>query len=89
MSDTTPNVPVEVPASPAADQLTSAFRAVLMALGGWAVGKGWLTEELATALATVILLVWPLVWSQLKARSTHAKLVTVASAAPDSVAVVK
>ena len=88
MTDHT-HVPVEVPASPAVDQLQSAFRAVLLALGGWAVGKGWLTEELATALATVILLIWPLIWSQLKARSAHAKLVTVAQAVSDDVAVVK
>lgn len=88
MTDHT-HVPVEVPATATADQLQAAFRVLLTALGGFAVGRGWLTEELASALAGILLIVWPLVWSQLKARSSHAKLVTVANAAPDSVAVVK
>lgn len=90
MSDLPPDeAPIIVSASPAVDQIQSAFRAMLLAVGGWAVAKGWLTTDLATATASMILIVWPFVWAQLKVRKAHWRLVTVAQAAPDSVAQVQ
>lgn len=91
MSDTPDEAPtpVVVSASPLNDQLASAFRTFLVALGAYGTGKGWFNHELFTAAVPLIMIGWPLVWAQLKARSSHAKQITMAERLPDSIAQVK
>lgn len=69
------NPDTPVPASAAPDQLASALRALLIALGGYVAGKGWLDASIITAAIPVIMIVGPTIWAQLKARSMHNKLV--------------
>lgn len=81
--------PVTVPASATNDQLASAFRAFLIALGAYGTGKGWFNHELFAAAVPLIMVGWPFVWAQMKARSSHAKQVTMANHLPDSIAQVQ
>lgn len=83
------DTPIVVHESAVPTQLMAALRQALIALGGYLVGKGWLTDELAQAVIPVVLLVGPVIWSQFRVRSGQAKLVTAAAAAPDSVAQVR
>lgn len=85
---TTPPVetPVSVPASAIPEQLASALRTLLAALGGYAVAKGWLTADVAAALVPVVLIGLPLLWSQFKVRRSNAKMRTMADRLPDWVA---
>lgn len=71
--------------------LASAFRQILLVIGGWAVGKGWLDNDTLTALTTIVIIVAPLIYGQIKGLRTHRKLVAVAAspAVPDSVATFK
>lgn len=91
MSDTpdTEPTPIVVPASPVPDQFASAFRALLIAFGAYGTGKGWFNHELFAAAVPVIMIGWPFVWAQLKARSSHAKQVTMARELPNSIAQVQ
>lgn len=85
MSD--PNsTPIMVNPSPGPDQLASAVRSLLIAVGAYGAGKGWFDASLWAALVPVLMIVGPVVWAQLKVRSSKAKMVTVAEAAPDQVA---
>ncbi|MDP3853139.1 hypothetical protein [Phenylobacterium sp.] len=88
MSDPDINTPISVRESPAVDQIMAAVRQVLVALGGFAVGKGWVDESTASAVTGLVLVVGPIVWSQIAVRGRHAKLVVTAEAAPNAVATV-
>lgn len=66
------------------DQLFSAVRALLIALSAYAAGKGWVPSDLSLATIPVIMIL-----AQLTIRKRHATLVTVAEAAPNTVAEVK
>lgn len=83
------NDPIQVTASALPAQTGAAVRALLIALGGYMAGKGWIDANVATAAVPVIMIVGPALWGQVTARRRHATLVTAANAAPDSVAVVK
>lgn len=90
MGDITP--PVDEPivvGSAAGEQLGQATRALLTALGGYAVAKGWIPGDIATALIPFILIGGPLLWGQLRILKTNAQRRTMATALPDSVAVAK
>ena len=93
MTDVTPATPIVVPATPASDQLASGLRSVILGLGVIATTLG--ATKFAGTLnglleaAGPIAAVVSVVWSQWNAHSQHAQKVTMANAAPDSVAVVK
>ena len=88
MTDTT-DTPITVNANPAVDQLGSAVRALVIALGSYAAGKGWIPADIAGALGTLIVVGVPFVWGQLKMRSLSQKAATMAGHLPDSVAVTR
>ncbi len=80
--------PVVVSESPLNDQLGNALRAFLIALSAYASGKGWIPADIGGAAVGLVMVGVPFVWGQLKTRSTHAKLLAVASdvRVPDEVA---
>lgn len=49
-------------------QLAAAIRQIVLVLGGFAVGKGWLEDDTVTAIATIAVILVPLVWGQLSTR---------------------
>lgn len=69
--------------------ITSLARQIGLVIGGWLVGKGYLDNDTATMLGTLGLIVLPLVYGQVKNWMTHRKLVTLANASPDAMAIVK
>ena len=75
--------------SPIPDNIATALRSIAIAVGAWAVGKGYLEEDIASALGTVLLVLVPFVWSQIKTYKRSNQLATLAERAPDSVAVTK
>jgi hypothetical protein len=83
--------PILVNATPTSDQLYAAVRQIGMAVGAWAIGKGYLQADTATALGTIALVAVPFVYGQLKTRLRAQQLATVASSpkVPDSVASIK
>ena len=82
-------MPITVSASATGDQFAAGLRALLIAIGGYMAGKGWIDANIATAAVPVLLIVLPALWAQVSARYFHAQRVTLASAAPDAVATVK
>jgi hypothetical protein len=79
--------PLAAPASAAPDQLASAFRSLLIALGAYGAGKGWFDANIVAAAIPVIMILFPTVWAQFKVRSQHTRLtaaVQVANAATDA-----
>ncbi len=65
------------------------LRQALLVWGGSLLGNGFMTEDTAAAIATVLLIGGPLIYGQVKGWLRHRKLVTLAEAAPDSLATVK
>lgn len=57
-----------VSGSPSMDQAAAAVRQILLAVGGWAVGRGYLEADTVVALGTVALIVVPLVYGQWRTR---------------------
>ncbi len=49
-------------------QLNAALRQIGIAAGGWAIGRGYLDTDTATAIGTILLVVVPFVWGQIKTR---------------------
>lgn len=87
MTDTSTPIVVTTGALPAT--AASVLRYALTTLGGYLVARGWLAGDTAEMLTTVILVIAPLVYGAWLTQHNKARLVTVAEAAPDSVAVVK
>lgn len=84
--------PVDEPivvGSAATEQLGQAARTLLTALGGYAVAKGWISGDIATALVPVVLIGGPLLWGQLRVLKTNAQRKTMAAALPDTIATTK
>lgn len=61
------DVPVAT-GSPTLDQAAAAVRQILLAVGGWAVGRGYLEADTVAAIGTVALIVVPLVYGQWRTR---------------------
>jgi len=93
--------PIVVNPSPLAAQAMSAVRIIVMVLTALAAVAGFArtrdlagfivymqSQEFLTVLA-VIIGVGTFAWSQINKRRQHAEMVTVAQAAPDSVAIVQ
>lgn len=86
MSD---DAPIEISSSPLVDQLWSGIRQIAPALMAFALGKGWLDNDLAVLLGVVGGVMWPIIAAQLKTRERSQLIATLANAAPDHVAVLK
>ncbi len=52
----------------------SAVRAILAAVGGWLVGKGWISNQLLAEISGVAVVVLPIVWAWFKNWSSHQAL---------------
>lgn len=81
--------PIVVNASPVAGQLTTALRDLLKVVGVSLAAKGLIDESWIEPAIGVVVVVGPVIWSQVSTYRRHVKLVTAAEAAPDSVARVK
>lgn len=68
------------PSLTAANTATT-IRAFVIALGGYAIGKNWLTNEQVSTIAGIAVIVVPLVWGFFKNASAK-KALTAAIAAP-------
>ncbi len=66
--------PFTAPPSAVPDQLASALRQLLVAVGAYGAGKGWFDASIAAAAVPVIMIVGPMLWSQLRVRAQVAKL---------------
>lgn len=81
--------PITVNATAVPDQLGAALRQFLVGLGAYMAGKGWIDEGLAAATIPMLLIVGPMLWSQLIVRQQHQDAKTLAAAVDDSVGRVK
>lgn len=80
------DTPVHVPASPLPESTTTLLRYALVTLGGVFVSKGWLSDSDLNAIVGVLLIVVPTGVGIWKTRRNNAKMVTMATVLPDSVA---
>lgn len=80
---------IEVNSSPLPEQLWVALRQVVPPLVAYAVGRGWLADDTAAMLGALAAVLGPIVYGQVRTWNRSATLVTLANAAPDSVATVK
>ena len=80
--------PIEVSA-PITEQLWSAARTIAVAGGTFALGRGWIEQDTAVLLGAVGVTLWGVIAGQLKTWERSRKLVTLAQAVPDAVALVK
>lgn len=49
-------------------QAIAAGRQIALAIGGYAVGRGWLEEDTLSAIVTVFVLLVPFIWGQMSTR---------------------
>lgn len=70
---------VIVHSSPLPDQLWAALRQIAPAATAFALGKGYIDNEMAVLLAAVGGVLWPIVAGQLKTRRRAIELATVAA----------
>jgi len=75
--------------SAAAAQLGGALRQLLIAGGAFAAGKGWIDQNLQSALVSILLVVGPMLWSQFIILRGHADKKVMADALPDNIAKAK
>ena len=80
---------IEVYGSPLPDQLWSGLRTVAIAGSTFALGRGWITGDIAILLTAAGGVLWPIVAGQLKTRKRAVQLTTIARSADDAVATVK
>jgi len=86
VTDTSEKAPIEVNASAVPEQVSSAFRTLLVAVGGYMAGRGWIDGNIAAALVPVIVIGVPFAWGQLRLFKVHGERVVMAAAADDDVA---
>jgi len=89
MSDPQSDQPIQVNQSAIPEQAGAVIRTLLVAVGGYMAGKGWIDSNIAAALVPAVMVLGPMLWSQLRVLKTHGQRVTLANYAPDSVAQVK
>lgn len=85
------DAPIEVHASPLVDQLWAALRQIAPAGMAFALGRGWVSNDMAVLLGVAGGIAWPIVAGQLKTRERAQQLVRIASddRVPDAVAKIK
>lgn len=83
--------PIEAHDSPLPDQAWAALRQFAPAVMAFAIGRGWLSDDLSILLGVLGGVVWPIVAGQLKTRRRATELAILARAptTPDSLAVIK
>lgn len=83
--------PIEAHSSPLPDQLWAGLRQIAPAVMAFALGKGWLENDMAVLLGVVGGVLWPIVAGQLKTRRRAIELATVAAhpSTPNDVAVLR
>ncbi len=92
MSDTPTDpepTPIVVNTSQVPAQIEAQFRVLLIAVGGYCVGKGWISQDIVTALVPVLLIGLPALRAWWKTKSNHDKQVTMANHLPDRIATVQ
>lgn len=87
MSDTNEESLIIANATPLPDQLWAGVRQVAPPLMAFALGKGWIDNDLAALLGTLGMIVWPIVAGQLATRR-RAKQLAKAAADPRNEGVV-
>ncbi len=80
---------IEVHESPLPDQLWSGMRTAAVAASTFALGRGWITNDVAIFLTAMGGVVWPIVAGQLKTRKRAVELATITPHVDDSVATIK
>lgn len=80
-----PSEPIVVAASATKDQIWTAIRDLLKIIGSALVMRGYLQDSWIEPGVGAIFILAPVIWSQLKTRSNHAKMWWLAHFAPDSV----
>lgn len=88
MTDPT-TTPIIVNPDQTAAQIGVALRYALTLVGGYLVAKGWIGDDLLELLTTLLLTLGPVAYAAYRSHQQKKALVTVATAAPDYVAVVK
>jgi len=80
-----------VNASPIPDQLWAAVRQVAPAIATFAIGRGWIADDVVVLMTVVVGVVWPIVVGQMKTRKRATQLATVAASpdVPEHVAAIK
>ncbi len=63
---------IQANSSPLPDQAGAAIRTLLVAVGGFMAGKGWIDANIVAATVPVVMIIGPGIWSQIKAR-THSQ----------------
>jgi hypothetical protein len=87
---TDPNTaPIVVNPDQTMAQLGVALRYFVTGLGGYLVGKGWIDGELLQVIVAGLTALAPAVYAAYRSHQQKKALVTVAAAAPNTVAVVK
>jgi len=71
---------IKVRENPALEQFTAALRQIMLAIGGWAVGRGYLAGDTLVAIGTVTMLIGPFVYGQLRTWKVLNERVTLAAA---------
>lgn len=77
MNEDTPP-PIEAHDSPLPDQAWAALRQFAPAAMAFALGRGWLSDDLSILLGVLGGVIWPIVAGQLKTRRRAQELATVA-----------
>lgn len=89
MTDNNETPPIVVDGSPLSDQLWAAMRQIAPPAMAFAIGKGWISNELGILLGTVAAIIWPIVAGQLKTRHRAVQLANIAKDGRNPGAVLK
>ncbi|TCD04284.1 hypothetical protein EYB45_08540 [Erythrobacteraceae bacterium CFH 75059] len=80
--------PIHVPASSLGEQITTLLRYVVTAVGGYALGRGWIDDDLLQMLIALVTIAVPSALGIYRTWRNQRKLRTVAEMVPNSIAVV-
>lgn len=81
--------PIEVSGQPLIEQVWGGARLIAVAVGAWALGRGYLAQDTLALLGATGGVVWGVVGSQIKTWQRSAKLIALASTLPDHIARLK
>lgn len=78
--------PMEVTDNTLVGQLTTLARYILTSFGSYALGKGWIDDELLQLLVGLTAVVVPTAYGVYKSYTNKTRLIIAADAAPDNIA---
>lgn len=81
--------PIVVPATSTTGELEATIRQLIQLTGGVLLAYGVIDQQKWAAISALLPVLGSIAWSIWRVRRNHAKLLTVAEAAPDSVATVQ